>query len=38
LLIEKMPLSEKYSLELRKKHYFCGRCFYEEESGSPTLA
>ena len=29
-LIERTPLSADFSVEERKKHRFCTRCFYEE--------
>lgn len=38
LLVEKMPFSEKFRQEQRRKHRFCGRCFYEEIQEFPILA
>jgi hypothetical protein len=29
-LAERLPLSAEYSLEQRKKHRFCERCWFEE--------
>ena len=29
-LIERLPLSAEFSLEERKKHRFCERCFFED--------
>lgn len=37
-IIEKLPLSSEFSLEERKHHRFCGRCFYEELTGEPEQA
>jgi len=35
----RLPASADYSLEERKaRHRWCTRCWYEETSGSPTLA
>ena len=31
-IIEKLPLSSEFSLEERKQHRFCARCFYEERA------
>jgi hypothetical protein len=30
LLAERLPMSAEYSLEERKKHRFCTRCWFEE--------
>jgi len=36
---KRLPASADYSLEARKaRHRWCTRCWYEETSGSPTLA
>jgi hypothetical protein len=36
---KRLPGSADYSLEQRKaRHRWCPRCWYEETSGSPTLA
>ncbi len=36
---KRLPASADYSLEDRKaRHRWCTRCWYEETSGSPTLA
>lgn len=38
-LARRLPASADYSLEERKaRHRWCNRCWYEETSGSPTLA
>jgi len=29
-LVERLPMSAEFSLEERKKHRFCERCFFEE--------
>jgi hypothetical protein len=30
MLVERLPASAEVSLEQRKKHRFCERCFYED--------
>lgn len=36
---KRLPASADYSLEERKaRHRWCTQCWYEETSGSPTLA
>ncbi len=38
-LARRLPASADYSLEERKtRHRWCGRCWYEESSGSTNLA
>ena len=37
-IIEKLPLSGEFSLEERKQHRFCARCFYEERAAESEQA
>jgi hypothetical protein len=38
-MVRRLPASADYSLEERKaRHRWCTRCWYEEVSGSATLA
>jgi ribosomal protein L32 len=38
-IVRRLPASADYSLEERKaRHRWCNRCWYEESSGSTTLA
>ncbi len=30
IIVERLPASADYTRQQRKKHRFCGRCFYEE--------
>jgi len=38
IIVERLPASAEYSKTERKKHRFCGRCFFEEiESQAKTV-
>ena len=38
-VVKRLPASADYPLESRTaRHRWCTRCWYEETSGSPTLA
>jgi len=38
-IVRRLPASADYKLDERKaRHRWCVRCWYEEVSGSPTLA
>lgn len=37
LLVEKLPPFADFSSEQRKKHRFCGRCFFEIISDEPQI-
>lgn len=38
-LVKRLPASAEYSLDERKaRHRWCTRCWFEETSGSPTMA
>ena len=37
-LVERLPASVDYTLEERKKHRFCTRCFFEDFKPTEDLA
>ncbi len=34
-LVERMPASAEFTLEQRKKHRFCDRCWFEDTRNGP---
>ena len=38
MLVERLPMSAEYPPNIRKKHRFCTRCWFEETVPQSTLA
>ncbi len=37
-LVERLPASAEFTLEKRKKHRFCTRCWFEDAADEPNTA
>jgi len=38
LFVERLPMSAEHGLSERKKHRYCTRCWFEDDSNETTIA